>query len=318
MAAKKHLRSRTPRTSHHCEVQIKPRDPPESTAVGSTILIDDNTMEDASVPAPKNHSQELDRIQIAKSSNFEVCPRQSVEEHLQKTSPLPNTQALETSSSARSIGRCCTAEELGLEPPVTSRVLQVLELPHMINNARLRHNLCFEERIEFRPMPTHDHACERRREAQRYFDALRGELEFFHSSQNRKTLNEHGTSPRRLIHMFNSIKGTLKGLCPPTEWQSVDQQLDSELLMQQIDHGVLDLAKLGEWLCELLTRSCAPLRDQFVRGIARTLDQASMEYDADLLLKGIKDLFAALELMKLVRLLMTFLAPVLMSALGRC
>ena len=317
MTAKHHLQSRTPRPSHHLKTQIEQGDPQGPTAAGHRILNENKTTEGAPVTAARTHPQGFDRSPVAKSSDFEICPHQRVVEHQQKTIPLPITQASDISSSARSTSKGGTAEESGLEPPVTSRVLKVLELPHIINNARLRHDLCFDEIIEFKPMSTHVHACERRREGKRYFDALRGELSFLRTTQGRTSLSEHRASPIRLIHMFRSIKETLKGLCPSTEWHAVDQQLDPELLMQQIDHGVLDLPRLSKWLSELLTRSCAPRRDPFVRGIAMTLSQASMEYDVDMLLKGIKDLFAALELMKLVRLITTFLAHVLMSALGR-
>ena len=189
------------------------------------------------------------------------------------------------------------SDDLDLDPPVTQETLKVLELSRMISDPRLRHDLCFDENIEFKPATECPHGCTQSRKGQHYYEALYFELATLLSSRTQPVPREGLV---RLPRMFESIRQMLRGLCPRIEWSAIDEQLDADLLMQQIQHSVLDLAKLGEWLCQLLIRSCAPLRDDFIKGIRSHLKEASMNNSAESLLNGIKRLFGAIELMRLV------------------
>lgn len=190
--------------------------------------------------------------------------------------------------------------EPDLDPPVTKDTLQVLELPWIINDPRLRYDLCFDENIEFKPATNCPYGCEMYKRAQEYYRALRVELVTLLGQRSDVALGGRNIQLTRIPRMFKSIRETLEDLCPAAERPAINEQLDADLLIQQIQHGVLDFAKLGEWLCQLLMRSCAPVRDDFIRGIGSLLKEASVTNSAGCLLNGIKRIFGALELMKLV------------------
>ena len=69
--------------------------------------------------------------------------------------------------------------------------------------------------------------------------------------------------------------------------------------MQELAHGVCDIASLIEWLGNLLQQSCSPMRDPTVQAMVQRTQQAIREQDARELMEAVKDLFGLLECMKL-------------------
>ncbi|KAG0342904.1 hypothetical protein BG004_005545 [Podila humilis] len=69
--------------------------------------------------------------------------------------------------------------------------------------------------------------------------------------------------------------------------------LDPELLLQELDHGVLDVHGLFRYLGDSLKGHCAPMRDSFVESMVAAVVQSGE------IVRGIRMCFEILELMKL-------------------
>ncbi|KAI4172221.1 MAG: hypothetical protein LQ343_003656 [Gyalolechia ehrenbergii] len=210
-------------------------------------------------------------------------------------------------------GRLCTAS---LDPPVTKESLNELELNKIVNDARLRHDLNFEHEIMFRPNTLGTRGANKKHEEDLYFEALANELDRYirhganppsppsrprtcPATTNRKSHNP-ATTPRRVPRMIAAIREVVKTLVPAAKWQTVDDQFDVELRMQELESGICDMARLIEWLGELLLCSCSPMRDSMVMAMVTKTREAISAQDAQRLVNAIKDLFGVLETMKLV------------------
>ncbi|KAI4137591.1 MAG: hypothetical protein L6R39_007195 [Caloplaca ligustica] len=203
----------------------------------------------------------------------------------------------------------------GLEPPVTKESLSELDLNRIISDARLRHDLNFEHEIMFRPNTFGTRGTRKKRDEDQYFEALTFEFDFYIQLQGsppspsvRPRLNPTAATrrtalppnaPRRVRRMISSIRDVVKTLVPAARWQTVDGQFDVDLRMQELEHGICDIAGLIEWLGNLLLCSCSPMRDPLVKAMIAKTQQAIMARDARQLVNAIKDLFGVLETMKL-------------------
>ena len=203
------------------------------------------------------------------------------------------------------------------EPPITQQSLSELDIPRIIQNASLRHDLNFEPEVSFRPNHHGPQGQKKLRDAGIYWEALSIELAIYFGRQKRNTSRQPHIQtssqwqpepartserlPWRLPQMFKTLREVLKTLVPAADWSLVDQTLDVGLLIQQLDKGVCDLTGLSEWLGELLRRSCSPMRDDTVMYVIKLMQEASLAGNARELVCGINNLFGVLETMKLVR-----------------
>ena len=201
------------------------------------------------------------------------------------------------------------------EPPITQQSLSELDIPRIIQNAQLRHDLNFEPEVSFRPNHHGPQGQKKLRDAEIYWEALAIELATYFGRQKRNRHRHIQASsqwqpepartserlPWRLPQMFKTLREVLKTLVPAADWSLVDQTLDVGLLIQQLDKGVCDLIGLSEWLGELLRRSCSPMRDDTVLYVIKLTQEASLAGNARELVFGINNLFGVLETMKLVR-----------------
>lgn len=203
-----------------------------------------------------------------------------------------------------------------VNPPVTKETLSELDLNRIVNDARLRHDLNFEHEIMFRPNTYGTRGEQKKHDESLYFDALAIELDLYvrHQSSHPSspTYQQHNPAtcapqpptlsdaPRRIPAMLVAIREVVKTLVPADKGQTVDEQFDVELKMQELEHGICDIAGLIEWLGTLLQCSCSPMRDPVVTAMVTRTQQAIVAQDAQELMKAIKDLFGVLEMMKLV------------------
>lgn len=103
-----------------------------------------------------------------------------------------------------------------------------------------------------------------------------------------------GTSP-------SSARSTAATILTPTTCASavsthhllIAQALDANLITQQIAHGVLDIANLMSFLGSILKQHCAPMRDEVIEKMIKTVCE-----DGNVAL-GLRMCFEILELMKL-------------------
>ncbi|KAL8931946.1 MAG: hypothetical protein Q9211_006630 [Gyalolechia sp. 1 TL-2023] len=211
-------------------------------------------------------------------------------------------------------GRLCTAS---LDPPVTKKSLNELELTKIVTDARLRHDLNFEHEIMFRPNTLGTRRTTKQREEDLYFEALAVELErYIKDRRNQESPSPHAPSPSyqaasrpnahtspsppaRVPRMLAAIREVVKTLVPAAKWQTVDDQFDVQLRMQELENGICDMARLIEWLGELLLGSCSPMRDPVVTAMVTRTREAISAQDVHQLVNAVKDLFGVLETMKL-------------------
>ncbi|KAL9576648.1 MAG: hypothetical protein Q9212_006927, partial [Teloschistes hypoglaucus] len=203
-----------------------------------------------------------------------------------------------------------------LDPPITKETLSELDLNRIIANTQLRHDVNYEHEIMFRPNTHGKRSEQKNQEGNRYFEALA--LEFSHyinldssvSTSSSPSASTPGTtakrsrsnlsnSPRRLPRMITAVREIVKTLVPLDKWQTVDEQFDVDLRMQELERGIGDIAGLIEWLGKILLDSCSPMRDSTVKDMVVRTQQAIMAQDAQELMHAMRDLFGVLETMKL-------------------
>ena len=242
----------------------------------------------------------------------------------------PYEQSILTSESLRSlltIGRLHGLHLSGpnleylwsanLDPPITKASLSELELVRIINDPRLRHELNFEREVSFRPNMCGDRGKRKKLEADVYWEALiiefaiyiiQHQCEFSGPSVSGSSTPSPWLQrpsllqgvPLRLPRMFKAIQEILKTLVPAAEWSAVDERMDIDLLLQQLERGVCDITTLIEWLGALLVCCCSPQRDPLVTDMVSKIRRGFENDQPSLLVKGLRDLFGVLELMKLV------------------
>ncbi|KAL8800153.1 MAG: hypothetical protein Q9223_007371 [Gallowayella weberi] len=201
------------------------------------------------------------------------------------------------------------------DPPINKESLSELDLNRIVHDTRLRHDLNFEHEIMFRPNTYGRRGTRKKREDNDYFEALAMEFDHYIRRQRKLALStsapdsstparrrsESSSSrfPQRLPPMINAIREVIKTLVPTAKWETVDDQFDVDLRMQELEHGICDIAGLFEWTGKLLLGSCSPMRDPVVNAMVDKSQQAVSAQDAHQLVGSIRELFGVLETMKL-------------------
>ena len=196
------------------------------------------------------------------------------------------------------------------DPPITQEILSELELPSTINNDDIRHNLNFEPNSCFWPTWCTKLGQGRRNAAKEYWAALEIELMTYMGTEHQDVASSlHNLCSygplHRLSRLFMTLKAMLQSLLCEEQALAMDELLDVSFLMQQVGHGVCDLVKFGDWLATVLKSSCSPQRDHDVTTATDQLKKAAEDRDASLMVTGIESVFAVLEVMKLVRTLLS-------------
>ena len=196
------------------------------------------------------------------------------------------------------------------QPPITPESLAELDMPRIINNPKLRHDVNFDRELHFRPNLDGSKGREKVRLAEQYWKALEGELFLLglvhqHRRDPLQAQNEAywqgilGFSQIRLPKLFHAIRDILKTLVPDCDQKSIVDRVDVELIMQEIQNGVCDLIDLGNWLAKVLKNHCAPMRDHLVDSMQIEIKRGASEEKPGRLVNGIRQLLTILESMKL-------------------
>ena len=211
--------------------------------------------------------------------------------------------------TAEELRRRDILREASGDPPITEATLSELGLPRIIGDARLRHDINFDREVSFKANMFGEVGRRKRASEAKYWEALRIELGDY-TAHRPSNGSAHCTSlhcqlgsellPRRLPTMFQTIQKILKTLVPPEEWPTVDERLDIDLLMQQLEKGVCDIVALSKWLSVLMLGSCSPLRDSLIESIVPTIHDGVDNDNVGEIVNGLRRLFHALEMMKLV------------------
>lgn len=81
--------------------------------------------------------------------------------------------------------------------------------------------------------------------------------------------------------------------------QMINETLDSELIAQEVAHGVLDVISLANFFGQILKSHCAPMRDELVETMVESIRKGGEKNDMSLVSYGLRLCFEVLELMKL-------------------
>lgn len=188
------------------------------------------------------------------------------------------------------------------QPPVTAKTLYELDLVCIMGNVNLRVDINFDHDLHFMPVKG-KRGDQKKREAQMYWAALALELKIYtYTAQRPSSISQSATKLfwQRLPQMFEALKELLLTLIPEIESESIKHTLDVPLLMQQVEKGVLDIARLARWLANLLKNHCAPMRDTWAEDMVRKIEDGLSRQDTMAIVAGLEKLFSILEAMKLV------------------
>ncbi|KEF50936.1 uncharacterized protein A1O9_13016 [Exophiala aquamarina CBS 119918] len=209
----------------------------------------------------------------------------------------------------------CTSEEdehalhnAPENPPVTKASLRELDLVLIQSNINLRVDINYDHDLHFSPV-SGSTGEKKRLEALLYWQSLAAEFRItYHNNfatsciecQKKRTRGAGQRSfPPRLPRLLFSLKQLLTILVPHRDADQIAQFLDIPLLVQEASHSMLDVVRLGRWLCGLLTTHCAPMRDRSAQDMAEKVKEGAETGDMTALVDGIKELFDILEAMKL-------------------
>ena len=201
-------------------------------------------------------------------------------------------------------------ERASRSPPITSDSLAELDMPRIINNPKLRHDVNFDRDLHFRPNLDGSKGRQKMKSADQYWQALEGELFMYGFAAQQKMHVQGGESAeywervlrhsqRRLNKMFEAIRDILKTLVPDYEQKTITERLDVDLIMQEISNGVCDLLSLSSWLAKVLKAHCAPMRDELVDAMQKDIEVGALEARHEKLVSGLRQLLTILEAMKL-------------------
>ncbi|KAH7061364.1 T-complex protein 11-domain-containing protein [Macrophomina phaseolina] len=194
-------------------------------------------------------------------------------------------------------------------PPITKHSLSELDIGAIINNPKLRHDVNFDRELHFRPNFDGAKGKFKLKTAEEYWNALAAELElysFLFNGAPSVKLRKGASWPRiiqiaqrRIPLMFDTVREIIKSLVPERDQSRVEEQLDTKMLMQQIEKGVCDLVSVAKWLSHLLKAHCAPVRDEWVDKMVEQIDLGTRGGSGRSLVNGLRELLGILEAMKL-------------------
>ncbi|KAI9849574.1 MAG: hypothetical protein M1838_000116 [Thelocarpon superellum] len=183
-------------------------------------------------------------------------------------------------------------------PPVTAAALRELEIPRIIGNPRLRHDLNFDTNLHFKPNTEGERGRRKKAQAERYWANLTEELQRCADHPDRIDWHSGHDLPK-LPLVFAEIQTILQTLVPERDMTVVEETFDVPLLMQQIRWQALDYVRLSTWTATLLKMHCAPMRDQWLDDMVNRFRRGVKTGAVTDLVDGIRMLFGVLEAMKL-------------------
>ncbi|KAF3281279.1 hypothetical protein TWF173_003169 [Orbilia oligospora] len=186
------------------------------------------------------------------------------------------------------------------EPPVNLITLKELDLKEILNNPRLRHDIYFDAALHFRPNLDGQRGQKKKAQADNYWDSIVRECENLRRNQidlQRGVTNR--LQPKRLMLLLDTMRDILLSLVPSRDQKTVEQVFDQQLMIQQLEYGLLNFENLATWLASLLKAHCAPMRDAWVDDMVSKIKDGVTRDSPRLLVDGLRSVFGILEAMKL-------------------
>jgi T-complex protein 11 len=203
------------------------------------------------------------------------------------------------SDSTPTAGFVLTEQASSQDPPITKAKLSELDIPRIVYNSKLRHDVNFDPDLHFRPNLDGESGHRKIQKANDFWYRLRTQIKQF-MADPAAFESELAGQPWRLTTTLQAIGEILGTLVPPEDRFAVEENLNVEHLMQQFRKGVADIEKLGLWLARTLKSHCAPTRDEWVDEMVIRLTDGDRDRDVASLVQGLESLLGVLEAMKLV------------------
>lgn len=179
-------------------------------------------------------------------------------------------------------------------PPVNLKTLRELELQEFYRNPKLRHDVVYDSQLHFRPNNDGNRGAKKKVDSTNYWSLVLWECDVV---LRRTVLN---APLQKLPILLATMRDILLTLVPRADREDVETCLDPALLMQQMQHGILDLKRMSTWLARIFKAHCAPMRDQWVDLMVSQFARGVDKKDTRSLVEGWKSVFGILEAMKLV------------------
>lgn len=213
--------------------------------------------------------------------------------------PVGTAATLDMISQGMSRSSTPTMRSAYPEPPVTKSTLAELDVPRIVLNPKLRHDVNFDPDLHFRPNLDGERGKRKVQRATQFWNVLKSELQAFMEDPV-KFGQEHAGTEWCLPNTLRAIGEILETLVPPEDRSAVAEIMNVEHLMQQFSKQVADLESLAGWLAKTLKMHCAPMRDDWVNEMVIQLSSGNRDRDVEMLALGLQTLMGVLEAMKLV------------------
>ncbi|RPB28619.1 T-complex 11 [Terfezia boudieri ATCC MYA-4762] len=185
-------------------------------------------------------------------------------------------------------------------PPVNLKTLRELELSEFYRNPKLRHDVVFDSQLHFRPNNDGTRGMKKKVDSHGYWQLVLVEFEVLLNASKKKDSSAHShEGPMKIPILLVTMRDILLTLVPRADREEVESSLDPDLLMQQLEHGILDLKRMSLWLARIFKAHCAPMRDQWVDLMVSQFARGVDKGDNRALMEGWKSIFGILEAMKL-------------------
>ena len=200
-------------------------------------------------------------------------PRESLADRIKRTKSLPDLVLKDASYDST------IQELLSLLPPVTRFTLRELEMDEILSNMQLRHDIVFDPDLQFKASDADDEEAMEKTKA--YWQELGQEVSEGHLYRICLLLSEVRAIMVELVPNGLEIK------------DEIYAHIDTHLISQQIEHGVMDPRHLIDYVAGIMKTNCAPIRDKIV-------DRMVEECRGGKIVQCLETCFEILELMKLV------------------
>ena len=207
---------------------------------------------------------------------FATSPKsksESLADQIRRTKSLPDLVLRDASYDST------IQELLSLLPPVTRFTLRELEMDEILSNMQLRHDIVFDPDLQFKASDADDEDAKEKNNA--YWEELEQEVGEGHMYRICLLLAEVRAIMVELVPNGMEIK------------DEIFNHIDTNLISQQIEHGVMNPTVLIDYIAGIMKTNCAPIRDKLV-------DQMVVECQQGQIVKCLQTCFEILELMKLV------------------
>ncbi|KAI5809518.1 T-complex protein 11-domain-containing protein [Peziza echinospora] len=254
----------------------------------------------------QNEGADAPKPQLTPAESRPAQPMARAASAHHKTSPSSRVRPRAHSLPARLGGRNdwvalqYVDRQLQHMPPVNLKTLRELELSEFYRNPKLRHDVVFDAQLHFRPNNDGTRGMRKKVDSQGYWQMVLVECDILLSIANKKgsTIRPQ-ERPMKIPVLLSTMRDILLTLVPRADREEVESSLDPDLLMQQLEHGILDLKRMSMWLARIFKAHCAPMRDQWVDQMVSHFERGVDRGDARSLMEGWKSIFGILEAMKL-------------------